>query len=312
LSLPILSDDHRPLSRASAKKPAATARYPICNALQHSHQLINASIGGNNELLGFVSGDVQVLVFRRRSILLAVPILALSMQACTTTGADGQKRTSTAMDRAIAGCVGSVAIGAIGGAILGAALGGNRGLGQGAVVGAAIGAGRCAILVEMAAAEDRAQLREAELAAISAGQTSTRSITTTKGRTATVLTRVSKAPLPAPLKVKVDRPVAAATSPGAPAQQTAPAAGVSVQPPNERTEIASDPDGTIRVDENVAAAQPATERPQVQTMSFVEERQNFTECRFSEMIIDIEGQSADGGKQKWCKAVDGAWQPVSS
>jgi len=217
------------------------------------------------------------------------------------------------MDRAIAGCIGSVAIGAIGGAIIGAALGGNRGLGQGAVVGAAVGVGRCAILVEMAAAEDRAQLREAELAAISAGQTSTRSITTTKGRTATVLTRVSKAPLPAPQKVKVERPVAAATSPVAPTPQTAPAAGgVSAPSSNERTEIASDADGTIRVDENVAVAEPATERPQVKTMSFVEERQNFTECRFSEMIIDIDGQSADGGKQKWCKAVDGAWEPVSS
>ncbi len=250
--------------------------------------------------------------FRRSCIFLAVSFLSLGIQACTTTGPDGQKRTSTAMDKAIAGCVGSVAIGAIGGAIVGAALGGNRGLGQGAVVGAAIGAGRCAILVEMAAAEDRAQLREAELAAISAGQTSTRSITTTKGRTATVLTRVSKAPLPPPVKVKVDRPVAAATSPAAPAQQASPAAGVSAQPPNERTEIASDPDGTIRVDDNVAVAEPATERPQVKTMSFVEERQNFTECRFSEIIIDIDGQSADGGKQKWCKEVDGAWEPVSS
>lgn len=37
----------------------------------------------------------------------------------------------------------------------------------------------------------------------------------------------------------------------------------------------------------------------------------FTNCRYSETTIQVNGQSADGGRQLWCRSSIGDWQPVS-
>lgn len=121
---------------------------------------------------------------------------AIVVQGCATTSTDGTKVQSTAMDKAVSECVASVAIGAIGGAVIGGMLGGSRGVGQGAAIGAVAGVGRCAILMEIAASEDRAKVREAELAALQSNQSQTRNITTKNGKSATLRTKVTQAPLP--------------------------------------------------------------------------------------------------------------------
>lgn len=176
------------------------------------------------------------------------------------------------MDKAVSDCVASVAIGAISGAVIGGVLGGSRGLGHGAAIGAVAGVGRCAILIEIAAAEDRAKVREAELAALQTNKPQTRSITTKNGKSATVRTKVSPAPLPAAKAEKPARPAVAQST-------TTPAA-----PQTSATAVAS----------------------------FAEElNSDYTACRFTELLIDMDGGTADAGKQKWCKSSQGDWEPVT-
>jgi hypothetical protein len=38
----------------------------------------------------------------------------------------------------------------------------------------------------------------------------------------------------------------------------------------------------------------------------------FTNCRYSEQTISVDGQSAGGGKQLWCRLDTGDWQPIKS
>jgi hypothetical protein len=102
------------------------------------------------------------------------------------------------MDRAIGECVASVAVGATLGAIVGGIAGGRNAAGRGALIGGAIGVGRCAILMEVAAAEDRARIREAEMAAVRSNASQTRAITTRSGKRATVRTQVAPAAVPTP------------------------------------------------------------------------------------------------------------------
>ena len=176
------------------------------------------------------------------------------------------------MDKAVSDCVASVAIGAISGAVIGGVLGGNRGMGQGAAIGAVAGVGRCAILIEIAAAEDRAKVREAELAALQTNTPQTRSITTRNGKSATVRTKVASAPLPT---AKADKPV-----------QTA-----EMQP-------------------TTTPAAPQTSATAV--ASYAEElNSDYTACRFTELLIDMDGGTADAGKQRWCKSSQGDWEPVT-
>lgn len=197
----------------------------------------------------------------------------VAVQGCTTTTADGRKVSSTAMDRAVSECVASVAIGAISGAVIGGALGGSRGMGQGAAIGAVAGVGRCAILMEIAAAEDRAKVREAELAALQSDKPQTRSITTKSGKSATVRTRVSPAPLPVAKEAEKPAPTVVAQSNTVPAATQASATAVA---------------------------------------SYAEElNSDYTACRFTELLIDMDGGTADTGKQKWCKSNQGDWEPVT-
>lgn len=207
-----------------------------------------------------------------RASIAAVVMCCIAVQGCTTTSADGTKVSSTAMDKAVSDCVASVAIGAISGAVIGGVLGGNRGMGQGAAIGAVAGVGRCAILIEIAAAEDRAKVREAELAALQTDKSQTRSIRTRNGKSATVRTRVTPAPLPA---TKAENPVQA------PVAQS-----------------------------NITPAAPQTSATAV--ASYAEElNSNYTACRFTELLIDMDGGTADAGKQKWCKGSQGDWEPVT-
>lgn len=38
----------------------------------------------------------------------------------------------------------------------------------------------------------------------------------------------------------------------------------------------------------------------------------FTDCRFSETTAEVNGQSAQGGRQLWCRTDVGDWQPVAA
>ena len=214
---------------------------------------------------------------------------ALAVQGCTTTGPNGERVRSTAIDKAIAECIGGMVVSTAAGALIGAAFGGNAGAERGAIIGAAAGAGRCVVLIELAAQEDKRQVYEAQLNALKVDRTTTSSITTQKGKKATVRTKVTEAPLPPPKKVTV----AAAPAPQAP----------SVPQTSTETAAASAP----------AAPQATnTGTGPLLASSYVEERQDYTACRFTELLVDIDGQSADGGKQKWCKGGDGSWEPVAS
>ena len=126
----------------------------------------------------------------------------------------------------------------------------------------------------MAAAEDRAKVREAELAALQTNTAQTRSITTKSGKSAIVRTKVSPAPLP---QVKAEKPE----------QPTA-------------------------VESDTTPATPQSQSSATAVASYAEElNSDYTACRFTELLIDMDGGTADAGKQKWCKSNQGDWEPVT-
>jgi len=97
------------------------------------------------------------------------------------------------MDDAIAGCIGSVAVGAV----LGAVIGNNSGSGDagtGAAVGAAIGGAACAVLVAIANEQDRARIQQLERQAVASGASRTDSFTAQDGKNVTLTTTVQEAP----------------------------------------------------------------------------------------------------------------------
>lgn len=151
------------------------------------------------------------------------------------------------MDRAISQCAAGVVVGVALGALIGGAAGGKNAAARGALVGGAVGVGRCAILVQVAAAEDRARIRQAELAAVQSNASQTRTIKTKAGKTASVRTQIAQAPIPAPR-------------------------------PSSNSAAKSEP--------------------------------KYTNCRFAEQTVIVEGQSASAGKQLWCRAETGDWQAI--
>ncbi|WHA43994.1 hypothetical protein [Agrobacterium larrymoorei] len=102
------------------------------------------------------------------------------------------------MDRAIGQCVASVVISAGIGALAGAAIGGGRSAGRGALVGGAVGVGACAVLMQIAAAEDRARIRQEEENAVAANASRTSSFSSKNGKHVAVTTKVTNAPVPTP------------------------------------------------------------------------------------------------------------------
>lgn len=146
----------------------------------------------------------------------AISLIALLVSGCTTTSSNTSSgatvtRTATVspvrqteMQKAVGRCIATVGVGAVLGGVLGSLSGRNTA--AGAMAGAAVGAGACAVLVQVAAAEDQARIRELEREAIRANATQKRQITTKSGQVATVRTTVQPAPAPA---VRAPAPAAA-------------------------------------------------------------------------------------------------------
>lgn len=191
---------------------------------------------------------------RAAVVWLGIAAAATALQGCVTTS--GQYAApETATERAIGQCAAGLIISAGVGAIIGAAIGGSNSAGTGALVGAAVGAGACAVLLQVAAEEDKQQLRAAERSAVLANASRSTTIRTKSGKTARVRTKVTPAPVPR----------------AAPDQQAA------------------------ATETETSSAAP-----------------NFTTCRYSEQTISVDGASAEGGKQLWCRVDTGDWQPIRS
>jgi hypothetical protein len=201
----------------------------------------------------------MILRFKRATgAVLSVALVTTSLSGCTTTGAGFASQT--AMDRAIGQCVASVVISAGIGALAGAAIDGSSGAGRGALIGGAAGIGACAVLMQVAAAEDRARVRDAERAAVAANASQTTRFSNDSGRNVAVTTNISNAPIPTPRKAASSSTAAKA----APAKAAADA------------------------------------KPQ------------FTACRYSQQTVSVDGQSASGGRQLWCRLDTGDWKPIAS
>ncbi len=199
----------------------------------------------------------MILSFKRATgAVLSAALMTTSLSGCTTTGAGFASQT--AMDRAIGQCVASVVISAGIGALAGAAIDGSSGAGRGALIGGAAGIGACAVLMQVAAAEDRARVRDAERAAVAANSSQTTRFSNDSGRNVAVTTNISNAPIPTPRK-------AASSSTTA----------------------------------KVVPAKAADAKPQ------------FTACRYSQQTVSVDGQSASGGRQLWCRLDTGDWKPIA-
>lgn len=172
-------------------------------------------------------------------VLATAAVMLLALQGCTTASGSSGGMQRTAMDRAIGECAASVAAGAVLGAVIGGITGGNRGAGRGALIGGAVGVGRCAVLMQMAAAEDRQRLRAAERAAIAANASQTTSIRTKSGKNASIRTQVTPASAPASKAL------------------------------------------------------------------------TYTTCRYAEQSVTLDGQTASGGRQLWCRADTGDWTAIA-
>lgn len=198
----------------------------------------------------------MILGFKRATgAVLVVGLATSSLSGCTTVGG-ASYASQTATDRAIGQCVASVVISAGLGALAGAAINGGRGAGQGAIIGGAVGVGACAVLMQVAAAEDRARVRDAEREAIAANATQTKRFSNNTGKSVAVTTNVTSAPIPGPKKT----------------------ASASSKPAKAEAEA----------------------KPQ------------FTACRYSQQTVSVDGQSANGGKQLWCRLDTGDWKPIAN
>lgn len=214
--------------------------------------------------------------------------LSIFLHGCVTTSNTGSEAsTRTAFDRAIGKCAAAFLVGSLGGAALGALIGGGRkGIATGAIAGTAVAAGQCAILISVAAEEDKKKIRDAELAALQANSNNSRKFETKSGKTATVKTTVSAAPLPTAKTQPKKQAIVKQEPASAPSNNTA--------------------------DEQSGAGE-TEETPNVQEISqlaFAETQSSFTECKFTELLIEVEGAQTNTDKQKWCKGADGSWQPV--
>ena len=125
--------------------------------------------------------------------LAAVLVGSQLVAACATMGSNGP---STAMDQAIRNC--GLSIGA--GILVGAIVGNNTGsgsAGDGALAGGLVGAGACAVFLAIANEQDRARIRELELAAVAANSRQSTRFMARNGRQVDVDVQVTEAELPA-------------------------------------------------------------------------------------------------------------------
>ncbi|MEM1105643.1 MAG: hypothetical protein AAGH87_04565 [Pseudomonadota bacterium] len=194
-------------------------------------------------------------------LAIGVGAVSLALSGCATTG------EQTAVQRAVGQC--AFAIG--GGALIGAVIGNNVGSGDagaGAVVGAVAGAGACGFLLYRASEEDKARIRELELAALDAPKVG-RTVETFTAENGKDEVRVETFTEEAP---EEDYPevVLAAYTPDAeivPAQETV-----------------------------VEAEAGGSEQPV-----------SYTNCRYVTQSITIEDDQVDGNRQLTCRTTTGDW-----
>ena len=173
---------------------------------------------------------------------------AAIISGCTAVGPGGENGSAgtgpgqqTASQRAIGQCVAMVGFGAIAGAVIGSASGSHN-AGAGALAGAGLGAGACAVLLQLAAKEDRERIRRTEQQAIAQNSTRSSNFRTRSGAQAHITTTVREAPKP-------------------------------------------------KASQQTAAAE-------------------FTDCRYSDTTVNVDGKTAEAGRQLWCRTTVGDWQPV--
>lgn len=108
-----------------------------------------------------------------RLTIAAIVVAGMALAGCQTTAigtaSGGSSGERWAIDSVASKCAQSVIGGAIVGALIGAATGGGDRISQGALVGGAAGAGLCAVIIALDA-QDRARIREAQLAAAKTNQ----------------------------------------------------------------------------------------------------------------------------------------------
>lgn len=115
-------------------------------------------------------------------------LTAAVLTGCATTGGQGGR---TAMDQAIARCLGTTVVTTLIGTVVGG--------GDGAAIGAGVGGGLCAVMLVLASEEDRKRARELELEAVikaEPGETVSSSLTTQNGQQVTLTTIVDNAAPP--------------------------------------------------------------------------------------------------------------------
>ena len=127
------------------------------------------------------------MVFRNNFFrsFLAISLICQVTAACVGSGPNGQM---TALDKSINECAGSLLIGTALGALAGAAI--NHKAGQGALYGAGAGGVMCAVFLAMNNAQDKARVRQSEIAAATSGNATTDQYVGNDGATRVIKTSV--------------------------------------------------------------------------------------------------------------------------
>ena len=148
----------------------------------------------------------HVTALRKPARLGVVCLVAASLAGCNAGGSGGQLSGGVPQNRAAewqidslaARCAMSVVSGAIVGGLIGAAVGGNRGVGTGLAIGAGAGGVACAVMAVLDE-QDKARIKEAQLAAARTGVTQELSYAGKDGLQRTILVKprpVEKKPTP--------------------------------------------------------------------------------------------------------------------
>lgn len=153
----------------------------------------------------------------------AVMATTLAVSGCATTGSGAPLTT----EQKIAGCVATIAVGALAGAIIGNNTGSGD-AGRGAAWGAAAGGAACAVWLAFENEKDKRRMAEAQLAALQANESYTDTWTGEDGRarTVTVVPSSETAYVPAS---------AANSAAAAPSDAAAPAAATKICRPMTTT-----------------------------------------------------------------------------
>lgn len=69
---------------------------------------------------------------------------------------------------------------------------------------------------------------------------------------------------------------------------------------------------TVAVRTNVSNAPVPQAKPSGSPTAVAKAEPKFTACRYSEQTVSVDGQSASGGKQLWCRLDTGDWKAISN